>query len=77
MPKETVFKKYTSDQTDLVGWIIIHPRLGSGLITDYRNPSTLDSAGVYTVLWSDGRNVEDVSGQVVRESRIISGDETF
>ena len=76
MAKETVFNKYKPNNTNLVGYIIIHPTLGSGIITAFQNPSTLDDSGVYTILWSN-QDIEDVTGKVIRESRIINGDETF
>ena len=79
MAKESVFTKWNPAETDLIGYIIIHPIHGTGIITDHKSwvESKETGRSVYTVLWSINGSVEDVSGQVIRESRIIGGDETF
>jgi hypothetical protein len=70
MPKETVY----NTKSALVGQLINHPKLGVGLVTDYRiYPSTAGqpTRQTYTVMWEPELGTIEMETSVIDESRII------
>lgn len=75
MAKETVFNPgYPHRDRPLVGCIIIHPELGTGLITAHDAASTLGDSRWY-VLWADRGSREEVGETILRSSHIIRPDD--
>jgi len=74
MAKETVFSPRTSVYRNLVGCIIVHPRLGHGLVTSadrYWTEFSGNQRQIWTVLWSDSGLLEDADSRIMNECEIL------